>query len=185
MKSISSAMTVFLAIFLFAGALSAQQIWSSPSVSEMARKGIFYTAAKGHQCTATVPADVKTPDGQSVLAFTVSTPAGTTSTYAKQVICNYNQPMAAQEKYRLSFYYKGSCEGDVVYSPALRNAPYSGIAKKSTVTLKVTTQWQKAVMEFTVHQQFQPPFAIPRFQLGIFPDGGTFYLGPVTLEKLQ
>ena len=40
-------------------------------------------------------------------------------------------------------------------------------------------------MEFTVNRSALPPLAMPRFRLGTFPDGETFYLGPVTLEKVK
>ena len=160
-------------------------IWSCSSVSEMAGKGIVPFASKGYRCSTSIPADVRTPDGEPVIAFKAGTPPGAANPYGKQINFLYRKPVANGQKYRLSFYYKGSCDGEVVYSPALQYAPYTGFAPKSTETLTVTTQWRKATMEFTVNKSVQPPLAMPRFRLGTFPDGETFYLGPVTLEKVK
>ena len=145
----------------------------------------FPGASKGHLCSASIPADVRTPDGELVIAFKAGTPPGAANPYGKQINFLYRKPVANGQKYRLSFYYKGSCDGEVVYSPALQYAPYTGFAPKSTETLTVTTLWRKATMEFTVNKSVQPPLAMPRFRLGTFPDGETFYLGPVTLEKVK
>ena len=160
-------------------------IWSCSSVSEMAGKGIVPFASKGYRCSTSLPADVKTPDSEPVIAFKVETPPGAANPYGIQINFLYQKPVAVGQKYRLSFYHKGSCEGEVVYSPALQYAPYTGFAPKSTETLKVATGWRKATMEFTVNRSALPPLAMPRFRLGTFPDSETFYLGPVTLERLD
>ena len=51
-------------------------IWSCSSVSEMAGKGIVPFASKGYRCSTSIPADVKTPDSEPVIAFKVETPPG-------------------------------------------------------------------------------------------------------------
>lgn len=175
--------TVFFA--MLAVVAGNKTVWSCSSVSEMAKNGIMPVASNGHLCSASIPADMKTPDGETIIAFRLKTPRGETNSYRKQINFIYQKPIADGQRYRLSFYYKGSCDGEVIYSPALQYTPYTDIAPKSTKTLKVTTTWQKAITEFTVNKTALPPFAMPRFRLGTFPDGGTFYLGPVTLERLD
>lgn len=176
-----------LALFFLIQIISAgnKTVWNSASVSEMAGKGIAVVASSGYLCTVSIHSERKTPDLNTVFEFHIKTPPGKRNPYGIQINFIYQKQVAKGQKYRLSFYYKGSCNGEIAYSSALQYAPYSNIAPKCGRTLNVSREWQKETIEFVIDGSALPPLAMPRFRLGTFPDDGTFYLGAVTLERLD
>lgn len=112
-----------------------------------------------------------------------STPS-TTPTYRKQV--NFLPPhsVSRNQRFRATFCYKGTVAGDILITAARNYPPYNRITG-SAKTLKVSTQWQTECFEFSVNDSSPPPLAMPRFELGAYPQGATLYLGPVTLERID
>lgn len=169
-----------------AGVLFAEQeVRRYSETPALAKEGIALHAANGHLFRPEVSAKEKTPQGENSLALVMTrTPAGSPP-HAKQV--NFiRQGFAGKGwKYRISFFYKGSTPGTVSYQVARQSPPYSAIGKNTGRELKVTTGWQRESREFTVAEDVDAPLAMPRFLLGLYPEGETFHLGPVTIERLD
>lgn len=169
-----------------AAALSAEQeIRRYSDAAALAKEGIALHAAPGHVFKPAVSAQEKTPEGENSLALVMTrTPAGAPP-YAKQVNFIRRDSAGKGWKYRISFSYKGSVPGTVSYQVARHYPPYSTIGKNTGRELKVTPEWRKEVREFTVAEDVDAPLAMPRFLVGLYPEGETLYIGPVTVERLD
>ncbi len=161
------------ALALFAAAVCAETITN-----------VSFFAAPGNTWQTSAAQEVKTPDGSPAFALKITASAPEAKAWHKQA--NFTWANAAEKgrKYRLTFHYKGSAPGKVIYHAARATAPYSAIPGSGR-ELAVTAEWQKEVREFTIREFFPAPLAMPRFQAGLYPAGETLYLGPVTLERLD
>ena len=182
-------MKPFIALFScwFGCLLAAAEptVWSYTTVKQLPRDGIQLYAASGSSWEAEIPAGEKTPAGENVLALRITGSAAASRPWSKQL--NFNWPNAVEpgQKYRISFYYRGSGSGEVTFSAARGTPPYGMLGRNTGWKLKVTEQWQKAEREFTVTGSSPAPQAMPRFQFGLYPVSATFFLGPVRLERLD
>ena len=149
--------------------------------ASLKKSGVTWYAATGHTFQPEVSTEVKTPDGENSLALKIVQSPADGKSFGKQVNFLHKGVVGKGWKYRISFFYKGSVPGSISYVAARQYPPYSAIGKRTGRTLKVTTGWQKEVREFTVEDEAGAPLAFPRFMVGLYPGGGTIYLGPVTV----
>ncbi len=153
--------------------------------ASLKKSGVTWYAATGHTFQPEVSTEVKTPDGENSLALKIVQSPADGKSFGKQVNFLHKGVVGKGWKYRISFFYKGSVPGSISYVAARQYPPYSAIGKRTGRTLKVTTGWQKEVREFTVEDEAGAPLAFPRFMVGLYPGGGTIYLGPVMVERLD
>lgn len=177
-----------LAALLLAGVMSAGengQVWKYGDVKTLSSDGITLFSAGGHAFTPSVPSGMRTPDGDAVLALSMDAVPPDTPEHRKQLLFRWPHPAGKGQRFRISFWFRGSAAGSVFYAPAQGYAPYKVIAENGVRQLKVTEVWQKASFEFTVREDCSAPLVMPRFMLGRYPEKAVFQLGPVTLERLD
>ncbi len=179
--------TVFTLLFLAASLMlkAEPEIRRYTTPEELKRSGFSTHTTAGHLWNHTISADEKTPAGDASLAFTVTaTPEGAQN-WHKHVNFVQTRGVEKGQRYRLSFYYKGSVPGKIFYGVCRQTPPYTAIGKQAGRNLNVTTAWQEESREFTVDETVPGPLAMPRFNLGLLPAGAVFSLGPISLERLD
>ncbi len=182
MKSIGMMLLLFAAASLLRAETEVRRYAAAASLKE---SGVTWYAAIGHTFRPEVSTEVQTPDGEHSLALNIVRTPADGKHFGKQVNFLHRGAVGKGWKYRITFFYKGSLPGEISYTAARQYPPYSAVGKRAGRTLKVTADWQKETREFTVEDEAGPPLAFPRFMVGLYPEGGTIYLGPVTVERLD
>lgn len=168
-----------------AGLLSGGElnIWKYDSERDLMGDRMIFYAAQGSQLTQSI-APQKTPDGQTMLKVTLDKVAPGTPAHAMQIIYLYHDKLEQGKNYRLSFQYKGSQNGDIQMLPALVGAPHTILAPNANKMLSVSPEWQTATLDFSMNNVPTGDYALPRMMIATYPEGGTLYLGPVTLSEV-
>lgn len=129
----------------------------------------------------TVPADVKTPDGQAVLDINAKSSAG--HPYSRQLVFICPNTFVPKAKLRLQFWAKATTSAEIAVQTNQLNAPYESLGDKLDETVKLSADWVKYTCDFELKNHVSDPkFALPRLGIGAVPAGETVYLGPISVE---
>jgi hypothetical protein len=168
-------------------AISAEntKVWSYAELQSLSKQGVALFAGSGHLWTPEISIGEKTPDGHPSLALRIDAVPADAKPSGKQVNFVWPHAVGSGQKYRISFYVRGSVAGEIPCAAARGSDPYSQLGKGARWLISVTPEWRKVVHEFTVDDTVSAPQAMPRLYVGNYPVNATLWLGPVKLERLD
>ncbi len=160
--------------------------WRYDEATAPTRQGMGLITGKGHVWTPKISTAEKTPDGDASLSLRIdNSPAADAKPWGKHINYIWPHPVEPGQKYRVSFYAKASAPGEIHCMAARQSPPYSRLGKRCAWSISTSPEWRKFVHEITIEESSPAPQALPRLQLGTYPQGETIWLGPLTLERLD
>jgi hypothetical protein len=168
-------------LICFFSASAGAEILKSWDYNKADNSQVLFFQGQGHSFQNKTSDLEKTPNGNNSLEIKITSGDDNVS-YRKQITFLSSTPLLKGGKYRLSFYYKGSSDGEVELNVSENIAPYRSLARSAYRKIKVSTEWEFFSLTFEVEDTFAPPYAAPRIMIGNYPAGQTLYFGPVTLE---
>jgi hypothetical protein len=126
----------------------------------------------------------KTPDGKRTLEINITSPPDDVA-HAKQVSFACNQQMKSGDKFRISFWCKGSDKGSLSYSVIQGVSPWTPLAENTMRNIVINNEWQKISLEFMSSSDWSCPVRVPMIMPGKYPEGGSIFIGPVEFSKTR
>ena len=176
----------FLIVFLLAGIAFSHagelKVWEYRSPRDlMADRMIFYAAGG---CALEKKIAMKTaPSGEAALELQLKRIAPGAPRHAIQVNFLSREKLEAGKNYRIQFTYKGDRNGEIQIAPAQASAPFALLAGNVAPVLSVSREWQTCTLDFRMESVPAGTHALPRMMIASFPEGGTLWIGPVTLSE--
>ena len=143
----------------------------------------FSSVAKSGHVMKLSSSGEQTPEGEPAFKVVIEKTVPNPKTYHKQLTFLYSKPLIQGTRYRLSFSLRASAACKFPCSVSEGYAPYRSLAWKE---LTANENWNKIEWEFVAPARTgEPPYAIPRINLGGVPEGTVLDFGPIILEEIS